>query len=356
VTERKSKILIVDDAIDTVELLRKRFHSEGYDTSEAYDGEEALERVDEYNPDLIVLDVMMPKIDGYEVCRRLKNDENKKYIPILMLTAKGGVESKVKGLEIGADDYLAKPFDYKELSARVKSLLTIKASREKLLEEEKSVALEKMMDEVAHEVRNPLVSIGGFAKRVYDRLPENDPNKKYLEMIMDEVSKLENMVKLLIELKTMAVCYSECADVNDIIMKSLSIYEEDLAGKGIIVKTDLMDGPPCISGDREQLKVAISNLVKNSIEAMLQSPKILRIATSTVDGRMVIEISDTGKGIPKDKLKNIFHPFYTSKIYGPGLGLTFTLKIVQQHGGTISVESEPGKGTTFTIRLPIRKT
>jgi signal transduction histidine kinase len=354
-TERKSRILIVDDAIDTVELLRKRFHSEGYDTSEAYDGEEALKRVDEYNPDLIVLDVMMPKIDGYEVCRRLKNDEDKKYVPILMLTAKGGVESKVKGLEIGADDYLAKPFDYKELSARVKSLLTIKASREKLLEEEKSVALEKMMDEVAHEVRNPLVSIGGFAKRVYDRLPENDPNKKYLEMIMDEVSKLENMVKLLIELKTMAVCYSECADVNNIIKEALSIHEGELAEKGIVVKTELMDGPPCISGDREQLKVAISNLVKNSIEAMLQSPKVLRITTSTVDGRMVIEISDTGKGIPKDKLKNIFHPFYTSKIYGPGLGLTFTLKIVQQHGGTISVESEPGKGTTFTIRLPIRK-
>jgi two-component system sensor histidine kinase/response regulator len=355
-TEKKSKILIVDDAIDTVELLRKRFHSEGYDTAEAYDGEEALKRVDEYSPDLIVLDVMMPKIDGYEVCRRLKTDENKKYVPILMLTAKGGIESKVKGLEIGADDYLAKPFDYKELSARVKSLLTIKASREKLVEEEKSVAMEKMMDEVAHEVRNPLVSIGGFAKRVYDRLPENDPNKKYLEMIMDEVSKLENMVKLLIELKTMAVCYSECADVNDIIIEVLSIHEEELADKGIAVKTELMDSPPCISGDKEQLKAAISNLVKNSIEAMLQSPKMLRITTSAGDGRMVIEVSDTGKGIPKDKLKNIFHPFYTSKIYGPGLGLTFTLKIIQQHGGSISVESEPGKGTMFTIRLPIRKT
>jgi signal transduction histidine kinase len=353
--EKKSKILIVDDAIDTVELLRKRFHSEGYDTAEAYDGEEALKRVDEYTPDLVVLDVMMPKIDGYEVCRRLKADENKKYIPVLMLTAKGEIESKVKGLEIGADDYLAKPFDYKELSARVKSLLTIKSAREKLVEEEKSVALDKMMDEVAHEIRNPLVSIGGFSKRVYDRLPENDPNKKYLEMIMDEVSKLENMVKLLIELKTMTVCYLECADVNDIIMEALAIYEKELADNGIVVKTELMDNPPCISGDREQLKVAISNLVKNSIEAMQESPKIIRITTSINDGRVMIEVSDTGKGIPKDKLKSIFHPFYTSKIYGPGLGLTFTLKIIQQHGGTISVNSEPGKGTTFTIRLPIRK-
>lgn len=355
-TEQKSKILIVDDAIDTVELLRKRFHSEGYDTAEAYDGEEALRRVDEYSPDLIVLDVMMPKIDGYEVCHRLKTDENRKYIPVLMLTAKGEIESKVKGLEIGADDYLAKPFDYKELSARVKSLLTIKSAREKLVEEEKSVALDKMMDEVAHEIRNPLVSIGGFSKRVYDRLPENDPNKKYLEMIMDEVSKLENMVKLLIELKTMTVCYLGNMDINEVITEALASYEDEFAAKGVVVKTRLLDNLPFISGDKEQLKIAVSNLIKNSIEAMQESPKVLTIATSVSDVRMIIEVSDTGKGIPKDKLKSIFHPFYTSKIYGPGLGLTFTLKIVQQHGGNISVESEPGKGTTFTIRLPIRKT
>jgi signal transduction histidine kinase len=339
-----------------VELLKKRFHSEGYDTAEAYDGEEALKRVDEYSPDLIVLDVMMPKIDGYEVCHRLKTDENRKYIPVLMLTAKGEIESKVKGLEIGADDYLAKPFDYKELSARVKSLLTIKSAREKLVEEEKSVALDKMMDEVAHEIRNPLVSIGGFSKRVYDRLPENDPNKKYLEMIMDEVSKLENMVKLLIELKTMTVCYLGNMDINEVITEALASYEDEFASNGIVVKTQLLNNLPFISGDKEQLKIAVSNLIKNSIEAMQESPKILTIATSVSDGRMIIEVSDTGKGIPKDKLKNIFHPFYTSKIYGPGLGLTFTLKIVQQHGGNISVESEPGKGTTFTIRLPIRKT
>jgi signal transduction histidine kinase len=273
-----------------------------------------------------------------------------------MLTAKGEIESKVKGLEIGADDYLSKPFDYKELSARVKSLIMIKAAREKLVEEEKSVALEKMMDEVAHEIRNPLVSIGGFAKRVYDRLPENDPNKKYLEMIMDEVSKLENMVKLLIELKTMTVCYLGNTDINEVITEALALYEDEFAAKGVVVKTQLLNNLPLISGDKEQLKTAVSNLIKNSIEAMQESPKILTITTSVSDGRMIIEVTDTGKGIPKDKLKSIFHPFYTSKIYGPGLGLTFTLKIVQQHGGTISVESEPGKGTTFTIRLPIRKT
>jgi DNA-binding response OmpR family regulator len=134
----KSKILIVDDAVDTVELLKKRFRAEGYDTSEAYNGEEGLQKVFEYHPDLIVLDIMMPKIDGYEVCQRLKADETTKYIPILMLTAKDDIEHKVKGLDIGADDYLSKPFNYKELAARVRSLLTSKAAHEKKVVEEGS--------------------------------------------------------------------------------------------------------------------------------------------------------------------------------------------------------------------------
>ncbi|MDI6890979.1 MAG: response regulator [Thermodesulfovibrionales bacterium] len=353
--KKKIKILIADDAVDTVELLKKRFHSEGYDTAEAYNGEEALKQVAECNPDLIVLDIMMPKIDGYEVCQRLKADENTRYIPVLMLTAKGEVENKVKGLDIGADDYLAKPFDYKELSARVRSLLTIKAAREKLVEEEKAEALEKMMEEVTHEIRNPLTSIGGFARRVYEKLPEGDSNKKYMEMIIDDVARLENMIKQLVELKTIAISYREPTNINDVIMEALKLFEKEFEDKGIEVKTKLVDNPPLIPVDKEQMKVAISNLIRNSIEAMQERLKILKLTSQISDGRMEIQVSDTGKGIPKDKIKHIFDPFFTSKIYGPGLGLTFTLKIVQQHRGTISVESEPGKGTTFTIRLPLKK-
>lgn len=352
--EKKSKILIVDDAVDTVELLEKRFRSEGYDTEKAFNGEEGLKKVEEYHPDLIVLDVMMPKLDGYQVCQRLKTNENTKYIPVLMLTAKGEVENKVRGLEIGADDYLPKPFNYKELSARIKSLLSIKAAREKLVEEEKTEALEKMMDEVVHEIRNPLTSIGGFAKRVYDRLPEGDPNKKYMEMIMDDVLKLENMIKQLVDLKTMAFYYLERTDINQLIMETIKMHEKEIQEKGIKLETELMDNPPSIPGDKEQLKVAISNLIKNSIEAMEEGPKVLKISNNLNEGYMEIKVSDTGKGIPKDKIKNIFDPFFTSKIYGPGLGLTFTLKIIQQHRGTISVESELGKGTAFTIRLPVK--
>jgi len=353
--EKKSKILIVDDAVDTVELLKKRLRFEGYDTAEAYDGEEGLKLVAEYNPDLIILDVIMPKLDGYEVCQRLKSDENTKYIPILMLTAKGEVEDKVKGLDIGTDHYLAKPFDYKEVSARVRSLVATKAAREKLVEEEKLEALEQMMEEVAHEIRNPLTSIGGFARRVYDRLPQGDPNKKYMEMIINDVARLENMMKELLELESTAISYRELTNINDVITEALKLFEQDLEDKGIEVKTELGDNLPLICIDQEQMKMALANLIKNSIEAMQDKLKILKITSRISDGRMEIQVSDTGKGIPKDKIKNIFDTFFTSKTRGPGVGLTFTLKIIQEHRGAISVESEPGKGTTFTIRLSLKR-
>ncbi len=352
--EKKSKILIVDDNVDAVEFLEKRLRSEGYNTADAYDGEEGLKKVVEYNPDLIILDVMMPKLDGYEVCKRLKFDENTRYIPVLMLTAKSDVESKVKGLDIGADDYLPKPFDYKELSARVRSLLSIKAAHEKLVAEEKTGALEQMMDQVAHEIRNPLTSIGGFARKVYGKLPGDDPNKKYMEMIIENVAVLESMIKQLIELKTMAISFKESTNINDVIMEALKIFEQEFGQKAINVETELQDGLPPIIADKNLLRRAFCNLIKNSIEAMAEETRVLKIVSRMSEDHVEIQVSDTGRGISKDKLKNIFDPFVTSKVYGPGLGLTFTLKIIQDHNGTISVESEPDKGTTFTIRFSVK--
>jgi signal transduction histidine kinase len=353
--EKKTKILIVDDAVDTVELLKKRLRFEGYDTEEAYDGEEALKRVAEYNPDLIILDIVMPKLDGYEVCQRLRSDENTKYIPILMVTAKGEIEDKVKGLDIGADHYLPKPFDYKEVSARVRSLVAAKAARDKLVEEEKSDALEQMVEGVAHEIRNPLTSIGGFARRVYNRLPQGDPNKKYMQLIITDVARLENMIKELLELETTAISYRELTNINDVIVEVIETFKQEFEDKDIEAKTELGDDLPLISIDQEQIKMALANLIKNSIEAMQDKLKTLKITSCISDGRLEIQVSDTGKGIPKDKIKNIFDPFFTSKTRGPGVGLTLTSKIIQEHRGTVSVESEPGKGTVFLIRLPYKR-
>ncbi len=342
--------------MDVVELLRKRLRYEGYETVEAYDGEECLLRARECSPDLIILDVMMPKLDGYEVCRNLKSNRKTAYIPVLMLTAKGEVESKVKGLGAGAQDYVAKPFNYTELSARIKSLLTAQAAREQLVQEEKSEALDHMMEGVVHELRNPLTSIGGFARRVLESLSEEDPNRKYMLIIIDEVSRLEKMIRHLVELKTAAISYKEPENLNAVLEEVRDRFQPWCEAEGIQMETDLRDDLPAVSMDRENMKLAISHIVENSIEAMGGMPrKILSISSRVDEGRVQVSIADTGRGIPKDKIKYLFDPFFTSKTSGPGLGLTLALRIIQEHRGTLSVESEPGKGTDFTLRLPLSR-
>jgi signal transduction histidine kinase len=154
----------------------------------------------------------------------------------------------------------------------------------------------------------------------------------------------------------MAVCYLKSENVNDIIRESLVVFDGDIKEKAIDIKMELLDTPPpMISTDRKLLKRALCSIIKNALEAMTGSIKVLKITSRITEDHVVLEMSDTGKGISKDKLKNIFDPFVTSKVYGPGLGLTFANKIIQDHGGNIDVESEPDKGTTFTITLPLKE-
>lgn len=235
------------------------------------------------------------------------------------------------------------------------TVLAMEADREKTVEKERSESLGIIIDEVAHEVRNPLTSIGGFARKVYKRMPQGDPNKEYMEMIIEGVDKLENIIGQLIKLTTFGASHPESSNINLIINDTLKSFEEELKNKKIEVKLELMDRPPAALLDSNRIMTAISNLIKNAIEAIEKPDKQIKISTRIRDEFMEIKVIDNGKGIPKDKIKYIFDPLFTSKIYGPGLGLTFVKKIVQDHKGTISVESELGKGTTFTIRLPLKK-
>ena len=354
--EAKSKILIVDDTVDIVELLLKRFKSEGYETTAAYDGEEGLRKVEEWGPNLVILDVMMPKLDGFQVLERLRMDENTKYLPVLMLTAKSKLPEKIKGLQRGADDYLTKPFDYKELSIRVRSLLAKEAASKKLVEEKKTEALDYVVDEVAHEVRNPLVVIGGLARRVYKNMPEGNPNRDYMQIILQNVAALEKMVAELFELKSAALTYVEPSDINEIIKTTLAKFDREIAANNIVVKTDLTEPAALIPVDRENLIRAFACLVENAIEAMTGEKRILAVSSrQNREGYVEIVFADTGKGISRKTIENIYDPFFSSKTYGPGLGLTFVLKTIQNHKGLISVESEQGTGTRFIVKLPAKR-
>ncbi len=353
--QHQEKILIVDDTPDTVELLTKRLRAEGYDTDAAHDGEEALRKIDEYSPDLVILDVMMPKMDGYEVCRRLRQDKNRRSYRILMLTAKSGIPDKVKGLDIGADSYLTKPFDYKELAAMIRRLLARKEAGQREIRTEKLAALDHVVDEVSHEIRNPLVAIGGFARRIKKNLDPDDPNQRYLDIILKNVASLEKMVNQLGTLKTAVVSDTDLEDINALLLRALERFRGELADRGITVRTDLMPDAPLVPAHPENLVTTFTNIIENAIEAMAgQARRELHVATGVCDGWFEVEIRDTGRGISREAMKRIYDPFYTSKTYGPGLGLTYALKAVESLGGTITMHSEPGRGTCCTIRLPLR--
>lgn len=233
------------------------------------------------------------------------------------------------------------------------AVLAMKSAREKSIEQERSVSLEAMIDAVAHEIRNPLTSIGGFARKIYKRLPPGDPNREYIKMIIDEAIRVENMIRQIVDLKTMGVSHPEPLNVNNIINDAVKSFGNELEDRKIELEFELMDSLPLILLDSNRTITAIARIIRNAIEAMEKTPMILKISSLMKNEQIEITVSDTGKGIPEDKIKYIFDPLYTSKIYGPGLGLTFARRIIQEHNGSISVESEPGEGTVFTIRLPL---
>jgi len=348
------KILVVDDNADNVELLAKRLKALGYSTCEAYDGEQALVRVAEEDPDLIILDVMMPKLDGFEVCRRLKTDERTRTIPVIMLTAKREVPDKIRGLDTGADDYVTKPFNPQELMARVRSLLTLRTLQEKRATEEKLGALGQMAEGVAHEVRNPMVTIGGFARRIRDRLPEEDPLREYAEHIIKEVERLETMVEEIVRFKALMISPYEPVDLRAVVDEALAERSKGLAAGAIRVVRRFDPALPTIQGDRANLLLAVGNIVQNAFESM-EDGGTLTATLGSEGERVRLEIADTGCGIAKSELSNVFDPFYTSKMTGAGMGLTMVHRIVTRHGGDVDLASQPGVGTTVTVRLPLRQ-
>jgi signal transduction histidine kinase len=346
----KPRVLIVDDDERNVTLLTVKMEKDGYEVENASNGLEALEKVPQYRPDLILMDVMMPKMDGYEALRRLKSAEETRYIPVIMLTGRSEVEDKVMGFEVGAEDYIIKPFSLREVSARVKSLLRMRALQTRLMETEKMAALGGMVDGIAHEVRNPLTTIGGMARRLLEH--ETDPkHRTYAERIIVSVERLEKMLLRIDEYKRILVSNLSPGDIGKVIRSAVNEMKYLVEDKNIEIRTLLMPDPPKINMDYNNMKMAICNVLQNSIDA-IEEEGIITIETMPApDQTLTLKITDNGSGMDEDEIRRVFHPFQTSKLSGAGLGLTITHRIISDHGGDIEVESTKGEGTTVYVRL-----
>jgi two-component system sensor histidine kinase HydH len=224
-------------------------------------------------------------------------------------------------------------------------------SQERLLRSERFAAVGEAAAYVSHEIKNPLMVIGGMANQVERRLAEDPAAQEKLRIIQIEVKRLESFLGELRDFLRPAQPTKQEIDLNQVIREVKALMEEAIREKGIRLEDRLHPDLPPVGADPNQIKQVLLNLVKNALEATEDQGAIL-VSSGTDDGRVWFSVQDTGKGMSEDVQEKIFHPFYTTKEKGTGLGLAVINKIVTDHHGDITVSSVAGSGSTFTVRLP----
>jgi signal transduction histidine kinase len=390
------KILIVDDQPYNLDLLEQELCEQGYTIERAEDGEECLQKVETFVPDVILLDIMMPKLDGIEVVKRLKREERyKRYrsIPIILLTAKGSSGDKIQGLDAGAEDYIPKPFERPELLARVRSMVRIKEMHDsldelnqtleekvkqqvteiaRLLEEAKLSEMVHRIGDIGHDVKNMLTPVTLGVQILQDELDslfQSMPPKlasaatscERCKMvlgtirtsgrrILDRVKQIADCVKGLSSQPQFAPC--SLHDVARCAVEDLHMLAKERA---VTLRTEGLEDIPHIMADDRRLYNAFYNLINNAISEVPPGGTVtVRGMTDSENKSVLVSVVDTGRGMPPEVLDKLFtKEAISTKVGGTGLGTKIVKDVVDAHRGQVSVESKEGVGTTFHIRLPM---
>ncbi len=354
-------ILAVDDLPDNLFLIQLALEQEGHRVVLVNDGPTALAQIEHSPPDLVLLDVMMPGMDGYEVTRRIRQNPNLPFIPILLITAHDQ-SSVVEGLDAGADEFIRKPVQIDELQARVRSLLRLKQTIDQR---------ENFVSCLTHDLRTPLVAADRMLSLIRQGVfgDVSPPMERALGTIVSSNQNLLQMLNNLLEVH----CYEVGQKVLSKIAFNLRQLIEEVAAelaplaaeKGLDLKLNLAGEVSEIVGDRLELRRVLTNLLGNGIKFTDAGFVEIRLSLSpnreTAKANqqpptwVVIEVQDTGVGISPEAHKTIFERFRQGnhKRSGHGLGLHLCQQIVQAHHGTIEVQSQVGQGTLFTVRLPL---
>ena len=376
-------VLVVEDNSDMrgfiADCLRKEFS-----VRTAVDGEDGWKKILEAVPDLVVSDIMMPNRNGYELCQLMKNDPKIQHVPVILLSSKSEIDMKIEGFEKGADDYLTKPFNPKELVARVKNMIKIrglekeihrhnvqleaalqelKETEAQLVHSEKMASLGVLSAGLVHEINNPLnaaVSSLNTLTRLMrggngDRAAPGEVNEKIERAAQRAVFGLKRCEEIVSGLRRFARKDMEGMREDDLHegLESTLVLLTQEPGKEVTVHRDYRF-PGKLLCNLGQLNQVFLNLLTNASQA-IETTGDIWIYTEQVGDEAVVTIQDSGCGIPPDKLPRIFEPFFTTKDVGQGtgLGLSISHRIVEQHNGRIEVESTPGKGSKFKIFLPM---
>lgn len=359
--KRKPTLLIVDDVSQNIQVLGTHLSRIDCNIAIAMNGKQAMEAVDKVNPDLILLDVMMPVMDGHEVCRRLKNDESTKDIPVIFLTAKTETEDIVEGFKLGAIDYIAKPFIGRELIARVKTHLAFRDMQQRL--EEEVAAKNKFFSIISHDLRGSFGIILSFVQilqesRIY--LSEDELNE-----LLDDIGKTANNTLGLLEnllewarSQTGSIKYNpEKLKVSELVTESLNPNRESADKKRIELSSKL-NGSPFVMADKNMVSLVVRNLVSNAIKFTPKNGKI-EVLSEKLDNFLKVSVVDNGLGIEPERIEKLFSidkkisTNGTNNEQGNGLGLILCKEFVERNGGNIAVKSKKDQGTTVSFTLPL---
>ncbi len=350
-------ILVVDDEPRNFDVIESFLISQDYDLHYASSGQEALESLEIIPLDLILLDVMMPEMDGIEVCSRIKANPQWQSIPIIMVTALTAKEDLARCLNTGADDFLSKPVNSLELRARVHSMLRIKQQYDNLQILLKS--REDMVNMLVHDLRNPLSGILFGLDLLMNPKLSQEAKKNKIVQIRSSGEKLADLIDDLllmarIESGKIALNITQ-VDLGYLLGALVENFELNASKKNIAIIAQLPDVDSNINIDKAMFQRVLDNLLSNAIKFSPQESKIIVSAEYLPIGGVKIKIADGGKGVPEHLKQRIFDKYEIGTLMQGisqiGLGLAFCKMIVEAHGGTISVDNNQPQGAIFEITL-----
>lgn len=363
-------ILLVDDVIENLNMLTDMLENQGHKIDIALNGQEALDKVNEKQPDLILLDIQMPGMSGYEVCQSIKGNPKTEQIPVIFLSALTETSDIVKAFDVGGVDYVSKPFKFREVIARVESQLAVARQRreiEALRERDKQQfeSLAKMKNNflygTAHDLKNPLTGLLLYTQVLRTTSPESKEEvEEIAQGIENTARKMQRLIMDILDLAQMQVGdQMNLVDlpIQPILKNTLNNFEVLAKEKNINLKLDVPEEAINYEVESSYFERMLDNLVSNAIK-YTPSDGTVTLSLRDCNDHLEIRVKDTGLGIPEKDIPHLFDAFYRVKSQshkkesGTGLGLSIVAAIIEEHNGTIKVESIEGKGSTFIISLP----
>src|SRR5581483_10449671 len=343
--------------------------------------EAGLNLLKEKNPDTIVMDIRMPGITGIEGLRKIREIDPD--VSVIMLTGFGALDTAKEALRLGANDYLSKPFDASEMRSVISRYVDrtrlqrqslnaaaeIKELNNRLLQElaqkERLASLGQASAEFVHDLGNPLTIVWGYVQMLAKRLEKSEGGADKAGSPLNELNIIEEKVRTCRELLTMWSSYGSADSVRHKTISVSSIVRDVISGSdavaeqsGVSLKSNICDDPCTLFGDPLQIKRAMQNVIVNAVQACSDKHGTVTVTCTRKDFYVDLVVEDNGAGITPAQMQKIFEPYFTTKQTksGTGLGLYITKKVVEDHHGSIKVDSTPDVGTTFVIRLPLQTT